>query len=105
MTTLTRIFVPGMTGSDSVSAVTKQLKTVPGCGRMTVQVNSDADSIVSIMSASPLDEQNIRSAVTESGFEVSDITVVEDALAQQMAEQAPARQALRNPYRTDRSET
>jgi len=84
-----------------VSAVTKQLKTVPGVGQMTVQLNSGADGIVSIMSAEPLDGAATRAAVAEAGYDVSDIEVLEDALAHQMAEQAPARQALRNPYRTD----
>lgn len=101
MTTLTRIFVPGMTGSDCVSAVTKHLKTVPGCGQMTVQLNGADDAIVSIMSAEPLDDAATRAAIADAGYSVNEIVVVEDALAQQMAEQAPARQALRNPYRSD----
>jgi len=92
-----------MTGSDSVSAVTKQLKTVPGCGQMTVQLNGAEDAIVSIMSAEPLDEAATRAAIADAGFDVSEVLVVEDALAQQMAEQAPARQAMRNPYRSDPS--
>jgi copper chaperone CopZ len=99
MTTLTRIFVPGVTGSDGVSALTQALKNVPGIGRMTVQLNTGADSIVSIMSAVPMSDDNLRTAVDSAGYAASAITVTEDALARQMAEQAPARQALRNPTR------
>lgn len=103
MTTLTRLRVPGMLGSASVSAVTAHLKAVPGVGRMTVQLNKSEPSIISIMSARPLDDDAIDAAISAAGYQLFDITVIEDAIAAERADQAPARQALRNPYRANRA--
>jgi hypothetical protein len=95
MTTITRVSVTGLSNSQDISVVSKALREVPGAGRLTIQFREDGPSVAAIMSAIPLCDDEVREAVAATGFALDNIEVIEDALAQQMREQAPARQAQR----------
>jgi hypothetical protein len=95
MSTLTRILIDNMAGANDVAPVTNALKTVNGAGRLTVELHPGATSKVSILSALPLDETALRSAIGATGYPIVGYTVTQDALAEEMKHQAPARQAVR----------
>jgi copper chaperone CopZ len=93
MTTVTTLSVAGMTCSHCVSAVSQELKAVPGVHDVSVELRNGGTSSVRVMSDAALPEAALREAVDEAGYDVTGVDVLEDALAAQMAHQAPARQA------------
>ncbi|PZR53342.1 copper chaperone [Xylanimonas oleitrophica] len=97
MTTLTHLSVTGMTCGHCVSAVTSELKGVPGVQDVTVELHAGQTSSVRVVSDQPLAEAALRAAIDEAGYDVAELAVQEDALAAEMTEQAPARQAARTP--------
>lgn len=95
-TILTRIVVPQLGNAAAVAAVTRELKAIRGTNRLTVRLQDDGDGVISILSNLDLSAADLTDAVQRAGFSVQTIESIDDALAAQMAEQAPARQASRN---------
>ena len=62
--------VTGMTCGHCVAAVTQELTALPGVRRVSVQLVPGGDSTVTVTSAEPLDEQTVRAAVDEAGYEL-----------------------------------
>ncbi|MFP3715211.1 heavy-metal-associated domain-containing protein [Puerhibacterium sp. TATVAM-FAB25] len=93
MTTVTHLSVTGMTCGHCVSSVTDELLGVPGVQDVLVELRPGQASSVRVISDHALDEAALRAAVGEAGYDVAEVAVVDDALAAEMSEQAPARQA------------
>jgi len=100
-TTLTHISIPQMSDSAAVAEVTRALKATPGANRLTVRLHDNGGGVVSILSNVELSAAKLQSAVEQAGFSVGSIETLDDALAAQMKQQAPARQASRNLALTD----
>ena len=95
MTTVTTLAVTGMTCGHCVSAVTNELETVQDVQDVSVELHTDSASLVRVISKLPLAETALREAVDEAGYDVTDVEVLENAVAAESAAQAPARQAHR----------
>jgi copper chaperone CopZ len=93
MTTVTHLSVTGMTCGHCVSSVTRELLAVPGAQDVVVELRPGQTSSVRLVSDRAVDEAALRAAVDEAGYDVTDVSVVDDALAAEMTRQAPARQA------------
>ena len=61
--------VTGMTCGHCVSAVTTELTSLEGVDSVQVDLGSGA---VTVISAAPLDDQAVRAAVDEAGYELAD---------------------------------
>ena len=68
--TTTNIRVTGMTCGHCEAAVKEELGGLPGVSDVAVELNAGGDSPVTITSAEELDEEAIRAAVDEAGYEV-----------------------------------
>lgn len=88
MSTVTTIGVTGMTCSNCVSHVTKELLEVDGVENVSIQLEVGGVSEVTVFSDDPLAESALREAIDEAGYEVDAISVQTDALAAQYAEQS-----------------
>ncbi|MDR2704124.1 MAG: hypothetical protein LBB58_07275 [Cellulomonadaceae bacterium] len=95
-TTLTKITIAHLSKSSEVADVTRALRSIAGANRLTVRLLDGGGGIVSILSNHVLSETDLTAAVASAGFEVDKIDSQDDALAKQMKDQAPARQASRN---------
>jgi len=95
-TTLTTIHIAGINTSADVAAVTRELRTIQHANRLTVRLFDEGGGVVSILSNKDLAQADLEAAVTRAGFTADKIVTVDNALAAQMSEQAPARQASRN---------
>ena len=62
--------VTGMTCQHCVSAVQEEVSALPGVDKVDVQLVAGGTSTVTIDSAAPLDEQAVRDAVEEAGYDV-----------------------------------
>lgn len=62
--------VTGMTCQHCVSAVQEEVSALPGVDKIDVQLVAGGTSTVTIDSAAPLDEQAVRDAVEEAGYDV-----------------------------------
>jgi copper chaperone CopZ len=93
MTTVTALSVSGMTCGHCVSAVTRELKGVSGVQDISVELHNGETSSVRVISNKPVPEDALRDAVSEAGYDVVGVRVVEDAVAAESAAQAPGRQA------------
>ncbi len=62
--------VIGMTCQHCVSAVQEEVSALPGVDKVDVQLVAGGTSTVTIDSAAPLDEQAVRDAVEEAGYDV-----------------------------------
>jgi copper chaperone CopZ len=93
MTTVTHLSVTGMTCGHCVASVTRELLAVAGVQDVVVELHPGQASSVRVLSDRAVDEAALRAAVDEAGYDVAELTVVDDALAAEMSEQAPARQA------------
>jgi copper chaperone CopZ len=60
--------VTGMTCSHCVQAVTGELSTLPGVENVEVDLSSGA---VTVTSAAPLADNDVRAAVDEAGYELA----------------------------------
>lgn len=67
--TTTEYKVKGMTCGHCAAAVTEEVGAVEGVTDVTVDL---ASGVVTIASAAPLDDQAVRDAVDEAGYEVVD---------------------------------
>ncbi|WP_313555351.1 heavy-metal-associated domain-containing protein [Miniimonas arenae] len=83
-TTLTTLDVTGMTCGHCVSAVTKELETVDGVTRVSVELHNGGTSRVTLLSSEPLPEDALRSAIDEAGYDVTgvDVRTPEEEFAQ-----------------------
>ena len=68
--TTTTITVSGMTCGHCEAAVKEELSALGGVTEVAVDLNAGGDSPVTITSAEELDEEAIRAAVDEAGYEV-----------------------------------
>lgn len=60
--------VEGMTCSHCVSSVTEELSAIPGVADVNVTLNAGGASRVTVASASPLNDSQVRVAVEEAGY-------------------------------------
>lgn len=67
------ILVSGMTCSHCVSSVTDELSGIEGVQNVTVDLDADGASRVTIHSASPLDAVQVKAAAEEAGYTVTTI--------------------------------
>ena len=79
MSTITTLDVTGMTCGHCVSSVTKELETVDGVNRVSVELEVGGTSHVTVISTDPLAENLLREAVDEAGYDVTGITSHNDA--------------------------
>jgi copper chaperone CopZ len=66
---ITTYTVTGMTCEHCVQAVTGELSALPGVESVDVDLSSGA---VTVASAAPLAEADVRAAVDEAGYELAD---------------------------------
>lgn len=71
MSTTTEYAVNGMTCGHCVSSVTEELSALPGVEQVTVDLNAGGTSRVSVVSAAPLAEDDVRAAVDEAGYQLA----------------------------------
>ena len=69
MSVTTTYTVSGMTCQHCVNAVTGELSSLTGVDDVQVDLGSGA---VTVTSAAPLDEADVRAAVDEAGYELAD---------------------------------
>jgi copper chaperone len=69
--TTTTYSVTGMTCGHCVSAVTEEIKKLPGVQDVAVDLVEGGASQVTVASAGPLPEQEVRDAVDEAGYELA----------------------------------
>ncbi|MBO3086113.1 heavy-metal-associated domain-containing protein [Cellulomonas fengjieae] len=70
--TITTTFgVDGMTCGHCVAAVTSELSALPGVKDVTVQLVVGGSSTVSVISDSPLPDEQISAAVAEAGYAIT----------------------------------
>ncbi|WP_435298847.1 heavy-metal-associated domain-containing protein [Timonella sp. A28] len=87
MATVTTLMVPGMTCGHCVSAVTKELETITDVENVSVELRKGEESEVTVFSDAPLEDEALRAAIDEAGYEVASISVDAQALATQSEEQ------------------
>ena len=63
-------FVRGMTCGHCVTAVTEELSALPGVSEVDVDLVADGVSPIVVSSTTPLDEEAVRAAVDEAGYEL-----------------------------------
>jgi copper chaperone len=63
-------FVRGMTCAHCVSSVTEEISEVPGVLSVSVDLVIDGDSVVNVESGSEIDEELIRAAIDEAGYDL-----------------------------------
>lgn len=68
--TQTGIIVHGMTCGHCVSAVTEELRTIPGVQDVQIDLHEGGDSPVVITSDGDLDPQAVADAVDEAGYQI-----------------------------------
>ena len=66
----TTVNVSGMTCGHCVASVTEELKEVPGVENVEVILNSGATSKVTVLTDKGVDDDALRAAVDEAGFEL-----------------------------------
>jgi copper chaperone len=67
----THLLVTGMTCQHCVRSVTEELSALPAVQSVDVDLVPDAASHVTIRSAGPLDDDAVREAVREAGYELA----------------------------------
>lgn len=65
------ILVTGMTCSHCVMSVTEELTAIDGVQNVSVQLNPDGASRVTIGSAKPIDAAAVRAAIDEAGYSLA----------------------------------
>lgn len=63
--------VTGMTCSHCVAAVKEEIGALPGVTEVSVDLVAGGTSTVTVRSATPVDEADIRAAVDEAGYSVA----------------------------------
>jgi copper chaperone len=72
MTTTTTFAVSGMTCDHCVAAVTQEVGGLDGVSRVDVELVVGGDSLVSVTSDRAVRSEEVRAAVEEAGYELSD---------------------------------
>ncbi|NHC15551.1 heavy-metal-associated domain-containing protein [Motilibacter deserti] len=70
--TTTTYAVAGMTCGHCVGAVTEEIGKLPGVTGVSVDLNPEGASAVTVTSTAPLDEPSVREAVDEAGYELAE---------------------------------
>jgi copper chaperone len=68
----TRVLVSGMTCAHCVASVTEEVSTLAGVHGVSVDLNPEAASTVTVTSASALDPGELRDAIAEAGYDLVD---------------------------------
>jgi copper chaperone CopZ len=69
MSTITTDYtVTGMTCGHCVAAVTEEINHLPGVQNVSIHLVADGGSTVTVTSAAPLAEKDVREAVDEAGY-------------------------------------
>jgi copper chaperone len=63
--------VRGMTCAHCVSSVTEEITEVPGVLSVSVDLVVGGNSVVKVESGSEIDEELIRTAINEAGYEIA----------------------------------
>ena len=71
MTTTTTYDVQGMTCGHCVSAVTEELTALSGVTAVDVDLDAAGTSKVTVTSEQPLDDDAVRAAVDEAGYQLA----------------------------------
>ncbi|MCU1433155.1 MAG: hypothetical protein JWP95_2260 [Actinotalea sp.] len=69
--TTTTYGVVGMTCGHCVSSVTEEISSLPGVTDVQVELVVDGRSTVTVQSAAPLDETDVRAAIDEAGYQLA----------------------------------
>jgi copper chaperone CopZ len=69
-TTVTTYLVAGMSCEHCARAVTAELTRLPGVEAVEVALSDTEPAQVTVSSAAPLDEQAVREAVDEAGYDL-----------------------------------
>ncbi|UFU06367.1 heavy-metal-associated domain-containing protein [Ruania halotolerans] len=72
-TLTTTIDVTGMTCGGCVAHVTEELQSLEGVKDVSVELDAGGTSTVTVISDAPLNEQSLRAAVAEAGYDVAAI--------------------------------
>jgi len=70
MSISTDYLVTGMTCAHCVSSVTEELSAVDGVDSVAVDLTVGGASTITVTSSAPLDETDVRAAVTEAGYDL-----------------------------------
>jgi copper chaperone len=73
MTTATTYTVSGMTCGHCVAAVTEELSKIDGVHQVDIDLVAGGESRVTVTSERPLQEQAVREAVDEAGYDLSGV--------------------------------
>lgn len=93
MSTITTLLVPGMTCGHCVASVTKEVEAVAGVDHVSVELRKGEDSEVTVFSHNPLGADLLTEAIDEAGYEITSMTVTENAVAADSQEQAESQEA------------
>ncbi|WP_099332908.1 heavy-metal-associated domain-containing protein [Actinomyces minihominis] len=69
----TEMYVDGLTCGHCVASVTEELSDIPGVKNVEVILNPGATSRVTTVSDVVLDDEALRDAIAEAGFELKEI--------------------------------
>ena len=64
----TRYQVEGMTCEHCVASVTEEVAALPGVQSVEVELVTDGRSMVTVEAATPLTDEQVRTAVAEAGY-------------------------------------
>jgi copper chaperone len=70
-TTTTTLPVVGMTCGHCIQAVTSELTALGGVQDIAVELVPDGTSVVTVTSAAPLDNAEVKAALDEAGYELA----------------------------------
>ena len=71
MPTTTTLPVVGMTCGHCIQAVTSELTALGGVQDIAVELVPDGTSVVTVTSAAPLDDAEVKAALDEAGYELA----------------------------------
>jgi copper chaperone len=71
MSTTTTLPVVGMTCGHCIQAVTSELTALGGVHDVAVELVPDGTSVVTVTSAAPLDNAEVKAALDEAGYELA----------------------------------
>jgi copper chaperone len=71
MSSTTTLPVVGMTCGHCIQAVTQELTALRGVHDVAVELIPDGTSVVTVTSAAPLDDAEVKAALDEAGYELA----------------------------------
>ncbi|WP_286218792.1 copper chaperone [Paraoerskovia sediminicola] len=93
MTTVTKLDVHDVTGSDGVARIQSTLKATDGVGDVIVEIRGGGTARVTVLSHDSLDAEDLARVLRDARFDVDGTSTTADAVAAEAAEQSGARQA------------